>query len=424
LNWDLDYRNLAISLAAGLLVGIQRGWRQRDEVPGSRVAGVRTFALLGLLGGVSGLLLLHLHPIVPAVILAGAVVVLVMAYRRSISGPNDVSATNLIVALLTLCFGLLATTGRPALAMAAAAVTTLVLALRTELHGLMAKLDEADVKALARFAIIAGAILPFVPNAQFGPYDAWNPRQLWMVVVLVTGFSFAGYAANRIFGERHGTLATAIIGGAYSSTAVTTVLSHRLREERGARKMLSAAIAMATAVMFARVLILTGILAPFAFFATLIVVGPATLIAIVAGLLLLRQEPKSDGNGAAPPSNPIALIPALGFLILVAVMAVAARWAGGAFGGLGKSAVIVAIGGFDVDAAIITVSGLRSGELSNDIAGLVLSLAVFINMLVKIGVVALYAGLTKGRLAIVALAASAAALLLAAVLRASALAIF
>jgi uncharacterized membrane protein (DUF4010 family) len=424
LNGDVAYRNLAVALAAGLLVGVERGWRQRGEVSGSRVAGVRTFALLGLLGGISGLLLLHLNPIIPAVILAGAVAALVMANRHSVSGPNDVSATNLIVTLLTLCFGLLATTGRPALAMAAAAVTTLLLALRTELHGLIAKLDEADVKALARFAIIAGAILPFVPNAQFGPYGAWNPQKLWMVVVLVTGFSFAGYVANRIFGEQHGTLATAVIGGAYSSTAVTTVLSHQLRNETGVHKMLSAGIALATAVMFARVLILTGILAPSAFSATLIVVGPATLVAIGAGLLLLRQRSQSVSNDVASPSNPIAIVPALGFLILVAVMAVAARWAGETFGSLGKSAVIIAVGGFDVDAAIITVSGLRPGELSNDIAGLVLGVAVFINMLVKIGVVALYAGLSKGRLALAALAASAGLLLVVTLLRASTLQIF
>jgi uncharacterized membrane protein (DUF4010 family) len=424
LHGDVAYRNLAVALAAGLLVGVERGWRQRGEVPGGRVAGVRTFALLGLLGGISGLLLFHLNPIIPAVILAGAVAALVMADRRSVSGPHDVSATNLIVAHLTLCFGLLAAMGRPALAMAAAAVTTLLLALRTELHGLMVKLDEADVKALARFAIIAGAILPFLPNAQFGPYEAWNPQTLWMVVVIVTGLSFAGYVANRIFGERHGTLATAMIGGAYSSTAVTTVLSHWLHEGTGAHKMLSAGIALATAVTFIRVLILTGILAPFAFSATLIVVGPATLIAIGAGLLLLRQEPQSVGNGVAPPANPIAIIPALGFLILVAVMAVAARWAGESFGGMGKAAVIMAVGGFDVDAAIITLGGLKPGELSNDIAGLVLSLAVLINMLVKIGVVALYAGLAKGRLALAALTASAGLLLVVALLRASALTVF
>jgi uncharacterized membrane protein (DUF4010 family) len=419
LNEDSAYRNLAVALAVGLLVGVERGWRQRGEIAGSRIAGVRTFALLSLLGGVLGLLPQYLHPIIPAVILAGAVAMLVIAHKRSISGPEDVSATNLIAALLTICFGLLATTGRPALA-AAAAVTTLVLALRTELHGLMGKLDEADVKELARFAIIAGAILPFVPNAQFGPYGAWNPQNLWMVVVLVTGFSFAGYAANRIFGERHGTLATAVIGGAYSSTAVTTVLSHQLHNETGGHKLLSAGIVLATAVMFIRVLILTGILTPFAFTATLIIVAPAALVAVGSGLLLLRQEPQSADNAVALPSNPIAIIPALGFLVLVAVMAVASRWAGDRFGGMGQANVIMAVGAFDVDAAIITLAGLKSGELTNDVTGLVIGIAVLINMIVKIGIVAFYAGLAKEQVALAVLSSSAVLLLFAAVLRGSA----
>ena len=105
---------------------------------------------------------------------------------------------------------------------------TLLLAFKEEAHGLIRRLDEEDVKALARYAVIAGAVLPFLPNGKFGPYGAWNPQKLWLVVVLVTGFSFLGYVANRIFGARHGTIATALIGGAYSSTAVTQSLAQRL----------------------------------------------------------------------------------------------------------------------------------------------------------------------------------------------------
>ena len=114
---------------------------------------------------------------------------------------------------------------------------SLLLALRQELHGFVERLDDDDVKALARYAVIAGAVLPFLPNGHYGPLGAWNPQQLWLVVVLVTGFSFLGYVANRIFGERHGTIATALIGGAYSSTAVTQSLAQRLgSEERGRRR--------------------------------------------------------------------------------------------------------------------------------------------------------------------------------------------
>ena len=129
--------------------------------------------------------------------------------------------------------------------------------MREELHGFVERLDADDVKALARYAVIAGAVLPFLPNGNYGPLGAWNPQRLWLVVVLVTGFSFLGYVANRIFGERHGTIATALIGGAYSSTAVTQSLAQRL----GAKKQAGAepaGIALATAVMYLRVPVLIG----------------------------------------------------------------------------------------------------------------------------------------------------------------------
>ena len=111
-----------------------------------------------------------------------------------------------------------------------------LLALRQELHGFVERLDADDVKALARYAVIAGAVLPFLPSGHYGPLGAWNPQRLWLVVVLVTGFSFLGYVANRIFGERHGTIATALIGGAYSSTAVTQSLAQRLGSEEPGRR--------------------------------------------------------------------------------------------------------------------------------------------------------------------------------------------
>ena len=401
------YRNLAVALAAGLLVGIERGWRQRDVASGGRVAGVRTFALLGALGGMIGLLALQYSIVIPAILLGAAVTMLVIGYMRSMSGTVDVSITNLIAALLTLCFGMLATSGQPLLAIASAAVVTMILALRHGLHGLIKKLGEADVIALARFAVIAAAIWPLLPDARFGPYEAWNPHQLWLVVVFVTGLSFAGYAATRIFGADKGTLATAVIGGAYSSTAVTALLSHRLRQEGTGHDTLSAGIALATSIMFVRVLLLTAIIADFAFWPVLKLAGPAVLVGIICGIILLRH--RSNDVAAQPhvPGNPMAFFPALGFMALVAALAVAARWAEVQFGSGGALALVTTVGVFDVDAAIITLGGLDVNNLDIQLAGLALGGAVLANMLVKIGIVILYAGFKRGRSAILALSAGA-----------------
>jgi uncharacterized membrane protein (DUF4010 family) len=407
---DQAYRDLAVSLAAGLLVGVERGWRQRDVEAGGRVAGVRTFALLGGLGGVIGLVAQQYGFVMPAMLLGAVLIMLVFGHIRSMSGPADVSITSMVAALLTLCFGMLATSGQPALAMAAAAVVTLILTLRTELHGLIRKLGEEDVIALARFAIIAGAIWPFLPNARYGPYDAWNPQQLWLVVVFVTGLSFAGYAASRIFGTEKEILATAAIGGAYSSTGVTALLSHRFRDEKAGHGLLSAGIALATLIMFARVLLLTAIIANFALVPLLQLAVPAMFVGLVAGLILYRDRAAAEIGDQKRLGNPIEIMPALGFLVLVAIMAVAARWAEARYGSGGALTLIIAIGTFDVDAAIITLGGMAPGSIDRNLAGLALGGAVLANMLVKIGVVILYAGFKRGRRAIIALSTTAATL--------------
>lgn len=404
------YRDFSVALAAGALIGVERGWAQREEAAGTRVAGVRTFTLLGGLGGMIGLLGRTTHPLVPVVLITGVVAMLFFGHVRATAGPDDVSATMFVVELLTLCFGIIAMIGHPALAVAAAAVTTFILALRTELHGILAKLSRAEIKAVARFAIITAAVLPFLPDGFYGPYDAWNPRQLWSVVVLVTGFSLAAYITNRVIGARYGILVTALLGGAYSSTAVTAALSNRLRSEVQLRTILSAGIALASAVMFIRVLILTAIIADFAFMPTVRIIGPALIVAFIVGLLLIRRTtapaPATDG----PSANPVEILPALGFLVLVAVMAVAARWTETKFGGAGIATLILILGAFDVDAAIVTLGGLTPDTLTPDLAGLVLAGAVFINMLVKISIVAIYARWPQGRIAILGLLSSAATL--------------
>src|SRR5206468_8534824 len=334
----------------------------------------------------------------------GAVAVLVIAYARALESQHD--STSAVAALATIAIGFLAGAGLPGLAIACAAIGVALLALRQELHGFVDRLDEADVKALARYAVIAGAVLPFLPNGHYGPLGAWNPQRLWLVVVLVTGFSFLGYVANRIFGERHGTIATALIGGAYSSTAVTQSLAQRLGSdpEGGAEP---AGIALATAVMYLRIPILIAVLATRVLPAIIILLLPAMLIAWGAGYWLYRKAPKSDAP--APPGNPIALLPALGFLAFVAVAAIAAKWAQGSFGQSGIAVLLLIVGSMDVDVAIVTLGTLAPEAISPLLAAMAISGTVIANMAVKVGITLAY-GRKRGLSAAAAMCASVAVL--------------
>ena len=391
---------MGTALACGLLIGIERGWKLKDQKPGTRVAGVRTFTILGLGSGIAGLLGSLGQVAVAASIAIAMVAVLVFGYARALENHHD--STTAVASISTVAIGFLAGIGNPALAIACAAIGVALLALRQELHGFVERLDADDVKALARYAIIAGAILPFLPSGQFGPFGAWNPQRLWLVVVLVTGFSFLGYVANRIFGERHGTIATALIGGAYSSTAVTQALAQRLGREKKAGAE-PAGIALATGVMYLRIPILIAIFAWRVLPAIAILLVPAVIVAWAAGFWLYRTAPKSDAP--TPPGNPIALLPALGFLVFVALAAVAAKWAEGRFGQSGIAVLLLIVGTMDVDVAIVTLGGLSAAAIAPLPASMAICGTVIANMAVKIGITLVYAG-RKGLSAALAMTAS------------------
>jgi uncharacterized membrane protein (DUF4010 family) len=404
IDWADEALRVGAALAAGALIGVERGWHLREAGEGTRVAGIRTFTLLGLSGGLTGLIGVKGMPLVAAGIAFAAAALLVIGYAKQLQERAD--ATTPIASLVTIAIGILAGSGSAGLAIAAAGVTVLVLAMREELHGFVSKLDEADVKALARFAVISLGVLPFLPSGHYGPLGAWNPQKLWLVVVLVTGFSFLGYAANRIFGERHGTIVTALIGGAYSSTAVTQSLAQRLGSERrgGAEP---AGIALATSVMYLRVILLVAVLAARAVDEFALLIAPAFIVSLIASWWLYMKAPSNPESAA--PGNPIAIVPALSFLAFVAVAAVAARWAAGRFGEQGTAILLLIVGSTDVDTAIITLGGLDPNAIGAALAALALAGTVLANMIVKLGITLVYAR-GKGVGAALALGASMVAL--------------
>ena len=397
---------LGASMAAGLMIGVERGWRLRGEASGSRVAGVRTYSLLGTAGGVSAVLGQLIHPLVALALVAALSIGLVIGYWR---GTSRRDATSFVTAIVALALGMLAGAGQPALAVACAAIVTLLLATREQSHGFVAHLNEEDVHAFARYAVIAAAVLPFLPNRSMGPLDAWNPFQLWLVVVLVTGFSFAGYIANRTVGARKGVLATALIGGAYSSTAVTAALSQQLG--RGGTGPLAAGIILASAVMYLRVIALVAILSPSTLAQFAMTVGPAAVVGVFLAAVAWRLAPQVTDGKAKVAGNPIELLPALGFVVVVAAAAVLTRWAQGRFGEAGIATSLFVTGSFDVDAAVVTLSGLPVSAIGRDSAAIAIAGTVAANMMLKIVLITAYAR-RNGLVAISGLGVSTGILLL------------
>jgi uncharacterized membrane protein (DUF4010 family) len=390
-----DLAGLALSLGLGLLIGIQRGWAARGQPAGSRFAGIRTYGLFGLAGGIAGMAAAP-APVLSAMILFGAAALVVEGYWRA----GQASGTASLVTLLTIACGYLAGGANPAAAAFACGSVVLVLAMRRPLHQLVASLDEREVMAIGRFALIALVVLPLLPDTPLGPMGAWKPRSLWLIVVLVSGFSFCGYLAAKWLGPARGILATAASGALVSSTAVTTAMAGKMRAADGDVRVLNAAVALASAIMFVRVMVLTAALAPFALPTLATGAVPGMVVSLIGAGLIWRGGRSAAAEVAAPDlgadaganaagvplRNPFDLGPALLMTALVMVLTLAARWVMGRYGDHGLAVVLAITGTVDVDSAIITMGSLPAGALSARSAGLVLLPPILLNTLLKAGI--------------------------------------
>lgn len=406
------YKGVAVAFALGLLVGVQRGWALRDAAEGTRFAGIRTFGLLGLAGGVAGALT-GLAPVLATVVLAAAAVLILIGYYRATEGGGPVSATASLVALLTIACGYLAASGAYLVATAMAVSIAFLLSLRAPLHHFIEHMTGREIAAFIRFALIALVILPLLPDRNFGPYDAWNPRSLWLVVVLVCGFSLVGYIAARLLGASRGTIATAAAGSVVSSTAVTVALAARLKTEPDNAAILHAGAAGASVVMFGRVMVLTAALAPFALPTLAISAVPGLLVSLLATGWFIRQARNAEPATNAPMRlrNPFDMGPALFLMAFVMLMSLVAHWVLDQFGNSGLALVLAASGTVDVDSAIITMGGLPMGMIDARTAGLVLVPPVVLNTLFKAVAAVTVAGWQKSRPTTIMLVASALAAL-------------
>jgi len=396
---------LALSLAIGLLVGVERGWAMRDEPAGARVAGVRTFSILGLFGGLMGFAITGPMADLALLLVAGAALAILIGYASDMRRTGKVSATSALAALVTLSLGAIASSGHPAIASVGAGAIVILLASRKALHSVLRYTSEADLKALLRLVLVVFVILPLLPDAAMGPYGL-NPRRLWFVVVACGGVSFVGYVLSRWLGGRRGALITACVGAIVSSTAVTLDSARRIREG-GPSPAHDTAIALAQTVMLTRALLLVGLLVPMAFGALAKLLVPGIAGGILIAAALFRRSRRTPENVEAAAMRPPGLALALLFAAAVAVITMVAGWAQQRFG-VGSAAAVVGLAGLaDVDSAIAALAAMPTGTFPPVIAAYAIVAPVLSNSLLKLGIVVSVAGIRRAPAAVGALGGTA-----------------
>ncbi len=404
---DAPLYRLGVALAIGLLVGAERHWHERDAAAGHRTAGVRTFAILGLFGGVAGLLGPEAGGagqglLIGAALLAALAALLPFALREA-AAEGRFSATSVVAALATVALGALAASGQPAAAGAAAVALTAILASREQLHGLMARITWAEMRSAILLLSMTLVALPLVPDAPIAALGGVNPAQVWRLAILLAAISFAGYLAMRLIGAERGLLMAGAAGGLVSSTAVT-LANARLARGAGPARALAAGALVAGAVACLRTTALALAIAP----DVGTELAPALLAAAaVMALAALRPGPGQAAEAApVAPANPFEIVEVLKMALLLAAIALLARLASAWFGPSALFAVAAVSGLADVDAVTVSIAQMVPAAVAPGFAALAIGAAVGSNLLAKSAYALVIGGRAYGvRVALVSLAA-------------------
>lgn len=392
------FSRFAVALGIGLLVGIERGWRTREEKPGSRTAGVRTFTIIGLLGGATGVL--AQTPGTPlnvagGIILGACFAAFALAFtlmcREENRADQTFSATTAIAGMLTFALSAYAMIGDMRAAGAAAVAAVGILALRTPLHAWLTRLEEREIRSALILLAMTFIALPVIPDESIGPFGGVNPREIWLIAIILAGVSFAGYLAVKLLGSRHGIMLAAAAGGLVSSTAVTASSAKRAAAGEGAPHLLAAGVALASAVSFVRVIAIAGFLTPGLLRFLAPPLGAAIAVAVTWAFIAVSR-PRSEGEEEQTVEfkNPFEFWAVIGFALLLAAIVLAGRLLGENLGEAGAIVGALALGLADVDAVTVSMSRLTPEPLSFNAAALAILAAVVSNNVSKtaIGAVA------------------------------------
>lgn len=380
---DLDlYLRLGLALAIGLLVGVERGWHTAGT-SGTRTIGVRTFGLIGLLGGISGWLGMLLGVVAIGAGTVALAALVITAYWLGSGASRDLGITTEVAAFAVFGLGSAAVLGDMGPAAAAAVVVTALLATKQKLHGWITRIREVELRAAIQLAIISVVILPVMPDRGFGPGEVLNPFHIWWAVVLVSGLSFAGYVAIRAAGPQLGTMITGLMGGLASSTATTWAFARMSGASPGLAPTLAVGAILAGAVTFLRILVLTEVFSPPLIAELVAPLGTMAGIAFM-GAAALRIGTGNVGQVELPElRNPIDIRTALVFGGLLAVLMVAVHWTETRFGTSGVYLLAAISGLNDVDAITISMARLNVDGLSGDAAAAAIVIAASVNTVVK-----------------------------------------
>ena len=379
---ETEFLHLAAALGLGLLVGLQREYAE------SRIAGIRTFPLITIFGTIIGWMCVRTGTY--WLIAAGFVGLAIMLASANLIQRKSTSislgqTTEIAVLVMFGVGAYIPLADRMFLPVTVGALVAILLYSKHYLEPMVDKMGKKDLTAIMQFVAISLVILPILPDRTFGPFDVFNPHDIWLMVVLIVGLGVVGYFIYKIFGDRVGTLSSGILGGLISSTATTVTFAKRSAQSKNIGKVAAFIITTATAIAFIRILVEVGVVSPgnLGYISPPIVAVAIFNILVCVGLYwkISQKEEQLD-----PPDNPAQLKSALIFGGLYAIILFAVAVAEEYLGQKGLYAVAVVSGLTDVDAITLSVANrLNSGSIAVELGWKLILIAALSNLVFKGG---------------------------------------
>jgi uncharacterized membrane protein (DUF4010 family) len=375
---------LAVALLLGALIGLERGWEARHQESGGRIAGIRTHALVGLLGGISAVLTEEITEWAFPAMFLGLIGISLVAYRARVKAVRDFSITGLVGMLLTFSFGAMAVGVSLILATASAVITALLLDNKQEIHDLLKRLESRELDAGLKLLLISVVMLPILPDQDLGPGGALNPYEIWWLVVLIASISFVGYFAIRVGGTEKGLLFTSIFAGMTSSTALTLHFARQSRRAPELSPILGSGVLLAAGTMFPRVLVYCLVISPTLLPVLIWPVMVMTAMLYLPALILWRRD-RQQVSFEQPKlvNNPLDLKSALIFGVLLTVILFFGEFLQRWFGDIGIFVLAATSGIADVDAVTLSLTRMSLESITAQTAVIGIVIATSVNNLVK-----------------------------------------
>ncbi|MBN2159948.1 MAG: MgtC/SapB family protein [Spirochaetes bacterium] len=394
-----------IALFLGAILGFERTYASRMDHEGTEfLGGIRTYSLVSLFGSLVSFLSENYAPALLPIGFVGVIALTVLSHYITFVKNMESGITTEVSMLICFIVGVIAQKNHFVLALFVAITAAVVLHLKASLHRIGERLEEEDIRATLKFAIITFIILIFDPDYTFVMKDIGifgadllerfpglaevkvvNPYNVWLMVVLISAIGFTGYIATKIIGQRKGIGLTGLLGGLASSTATTIAFSRRSRGDDVAPASLSCALAviLACSTMFPRVILEVLVVNPALVPKLIAVMGAMAVAGFTFGLFLWRRS-GAEKSEEVPLRNPFNIMPAVQFGLIFAVIVFVTRIVQVFAGDSGIYAVSVLAGLSDVDPITLTMSQISLDDPARlDQATVAITLAAFANTVMK-----------------------------------------